>query len=302
MAMPEHLILIRHGESEGNLAMNLAKTGDESLFTDDYVTTPGRMWALTEKGHMQARTIGAWLQAQDDDYQLGRFGRSAANHYASPFVRTRQTAGLLGLVVADRVSRPSVRWRLNRSIRERDWGDIETITRREFAEHPLLALNARKKEMDPLYWRPPGGESIVDVAENRVRNFLDTLHRECDGRTAIAVTHGEFMEATRLVLERADDETFDAWEEDKSQRIANCEVIHYTRTVPDAQFLGHFEKPGDRSKNTCWPMRDRLTYMRRARPIQRPDGAWVVEVSPWHKIEFTMPDNEGLLAGTEAHA
>jgi broad specificity phosphatase PhoE len=50
MSMPRHFFLVRHGESVGNVANNLAKQGDISHFTDEFVTTPGRTWRLTDKG------------------------------------------------------------------------------------------------------------------------------------------------------------------------------------------------------------------------------------------------------------
>lgn len=302
MSMPEHLVLIRHGESEGNVATRAARKGDESAFTDEFVTIPGRKWALTAKGRAQAECVGAWLM---DEKRSGSFSRTGIGHsetlaryFASPFTRTKQTAAHLWLLDLDwrdpkTGESRSVRWRLNRTLRERDWGDIETIPQRVFQSDPAYSLNARKKEIDPLYWRPPGGESICDVAENRVRNFLDTLHRECSSHAVFTVTHGEFMRATRLVLERADDETYESWDDDPAQKIHNCEVIHYSRRVPERGFLGRFEQPGAPSR--CWPIRERITYVRRARPVEQADGSFVMQADPWSEISFTEPTNAELL-------
>ena len=58
MTMPNDLVLVRHGESEGNVATEAAKSGDHHLFTDAYMTTPGHQWRLTERGRYQAATIG----------------------------------------------------------------------------------------------------------------------------------------------------------------------------------------------------------------------------------------------------
>ena len=49
MTLPVNLILIRHGESEGNVATHLERhDNDLSKFTEDYVNTPGlrSMWQL----------------------------------------------------------------------------------------------------------------------------------------------------------------------------------------------------------------------------------------------------------------
>lgn len=269
--MPDHLFLVRHGESHGNVASNRAKLGDESLFTDEFVTTPGRQWELTELGRRQAELSGAWLTDE-----LARIGVDGANsrHYVSPFMRTRQTAAFLGLRPGGR----SAEWYLNRSLRERDWGDIETIPRRLFSEDPAYARNAAKKEMDPLYWRPPGGESISDVADNRVRNLLDTMHRECSGGTVIAVSHGEFIQATRLVLERVDDDTYTAWQSDPAARIHNAEIVQYSRV--DVR---------ERGDNRTQP---RLAFVRRIRPHVDAGG---MAIGPWHEIVYGRPTNEELL-------
>lgn len=264
--MPNHLFFIRHGESHGNVAANRAKVGDESLFTEEFVTTPGRQWELTAVGRRQAELIGAWLRDE-----LARLGAGDRRYYVSPYVRARQTAGALGLTADGK----SVEWLLNRAIRERDWGDVETVPRRVFAEDPLYSRNATKKSIDPLYWRPPGGESVSDVADNRVRNLLDTLHRECSGGTVIAVTHGEFMQAARLVLERIDDETYTASQRDPGTRIQNAEVLQYTRLDLD----------GD--------VQPALAFLRRIRPDAL---AGRVEVGEWQPIILDRRTNDELLS------
>lgn len=273
--MPLDLIFVRHGESQGNAAMAAARRGDESHFTEKYVTTPGRLWRLTPSGVEQARCAGAWLQSEID---AGAF-HGHARFYVSPLVRTRETAGHLGLREA--------RWRLNRSIRERDWGEIETVTKEEFRN--TYRLSAIREHTDPLYWRPPGGEAIADVADLRVKNFFDTLHRERPESTVVAVSHGEYMRAVHLVLTRSNDETYSQWEEERSMSLKNCEIIHYTRVVPEEL---HSEE---------WPagaVRSHLAYFRRARPVE--DGAgWRQEVDPWEPITFHTYSNADLLEAVE---
>lgn len=280
MSMPRYLLLIRHGESEGNLANNKAKQGDLSSFTDEFVTTPGRTWRLTDMGEAQARLIGTWVQQELErlrEHNLVSTEKPiATRHYVSPYVRTRQTAGLMGLHEEPR----KVEWYVNRTIRERDWGDIDSIPKQQFWDDPINALNAQKMKSDPLYWRPPGGESIQDVADNRVRNFMDTLHRECSGQLVVAVTHGEFMKATRLVLERISDEQFMLDEYSKLRRIQNCQVIQYTQ---DSAVAGLPLSPGS----------PRLQFTRTITPLVE-EGKCVV--TPWVSIDFHRPTNEELLA------
>ena len=93
--------------------------------------------------------------------------------------------------------------------------------------------------MDALYWRPPGGESIADV-RMRVRTFFDTLHRECEGLSVIVVTHGEVMSAVRAALEYLSDETWLDLDEDKSRKICNTHIYHYTRRDPETGEVGKY--------------------------------------------------------------
>jgi broad specificity phosphatase PhoE len=263
--MPNDLVLVRHGESEGNVAMEAGKAGDRRHFTDEFMTTPGHQWRLTPTGCAQAQAIGDWIASE-----VGDFDR----HYVSPYVRTKETAGHLGLAGAQ--------WRLNRALRERDWGDIGARPIEEFKSRPEFKWNAEMKRSDPLYWVAPGGESIAHVAEDRVRNVLDTLHRESAEQRVICVCHGEVMWAFRLVLERIDDSEFVTLDKDPAEKIHNCTALHYTRLDPAT---------GEQARRPMWK--------RRAHPELR-DGRWQVTVGPWQRIEFRLPTNAELLAEVAA--
>lgn len=265
MGMPNDLVLVRHGESEGNIATNAASQGDHRYYTDAFMTTPGHQWRLTETGREQAAIMGAWIQ----DHVAPRFDR----YYVSPYVRTRETAGCLQLAAAS--------WRPNRALRERDWGDIGSMRKDDFESDPMYKASFWMQKNDPLYWVAPGGESIAQVAEDRVRNILNTLHRENTGQKVVAVTHGEAMWAFRLVLERLNDEEFALLDKDKSEKIHNCEALHYSRLNPET---------GEQAP--------RLTWMRRSRPVFE-DEKWSVSVSPWREIKFKEYSNADLLAQIE---
>jgi len=272
MTMPRNLFFVRHGESEGNVANQKAKTGDLSSFTDEFVTTPGRKWKLTEKGEAQARLAGEWLQKE-----LNRVAVSSdRRNFVSPYVRTRQTAGYLGLQYRGK----SVEWFVNRTLRERDWGDIDSIPKKLFLDDPAYKWNSQKEKQDPLYWRPPGGESIQDVAENRVRNFLDTLHRECGDHTVVAVTHGEFMRAARIILERVSDELYDEWENSNEEKIHNCMILQYSKENETSR--SQIKIPGTH-----------LQCVRKVYPVVEENR---MEIGPWIKLNFTKPTNEDLLS------
>lgn len=214
MSMPQDLVLIRHGQSEANVRQKAGKRGDESLFTDDLVTVPDNSWRLTALGASQARAAGKHLQA--------KFPQGFDRYITSPFMRTRETAMNLQLSTDE--------WEENRTIRERSWGEIDGLSVRAFAE--LYPHNAQLKEKDPIYWAPPAGESLAAVVENRASNFVRSLSRTASGAQVLAVTHGEFITATRMLIEEWSDERFHEVEKDESQKIHNCFMVHYTRRNP----------------------------------------------------------------------
>lgn len=221
MTMPVDLVWIRHGHSEGNLAMEEAKQGNESLFTPDFKERPGHRWRLTDEGREQATSAGNWVTQNIGS----RFDR----YYCSPYIRTQETAGHLAL--------PDAEWRLDQRLRERDWGEIGSMPRGE--QRKLYSQSLRIQKIDALYWRPPGGESIADV-RMRVRTFFDTLHRECEGLSVIVVTHGEVMSAVRGALEYLSDETWLEFDGDPSKKIHNTHIYHYTRRDPVTGEVGKY--------------------------------------------------------------
>ena len=148
----------------------------------------------------RAQTIGAWLRGEFTPAEPDCPGFDLM--VVSPYVRARETAAHLAL--------PDTAWVGNRALRERDWGDIGSMAREEFEQVPRFVENARMRRHDPLYWVAPGGESIAQIAEDRVRNVLDSLHREASDQRVLCVTHRELMWAMRLVLERWSDEEFTA--------------------------------------------------------------------------------------------
>lgn len=118
--------------------------------------------------------------------------------------------------------------------RERSWGEIEDLSREEHAE--LYPRNYAWQQRDKLHWAPPGGESIVQISDGRVREFFDTLHRDHDEKgvnAVIAVTHGEWMWAARLALEYMFNEDWEAIDGDPNEKINNCQTVEYTRLEPE---------------------------------------------------------------------
>ena len=260
MGMPLDLYVIRHGESEANVIVEAGQQGDDSLYTQDNVTVPDRSWRLTATGRKQADCIGRWLVSQQPLFD---------RYLVSPYVRTRETAATMAL--------PKARWEETRVLRERSWGEISTVTQQYFRDN--YPRNWMFKRTDPLYWRPPAGESIADVAEDRVHNLLTSLNRRSEAESVVAVSHGDFMLSLMLTLEDISDEEFLRRTEAPEWRITNCTCFHYSRRDPNT---------GRTSQRVRWEQT--------ARPVlNEQTGRWEVKVDEWREFQRPIMSNGDLV-------
>lgn len=218
MTMPLDLYLVRHGESEGNVAMGLSRQGDHSVFTEDFCRRHSSTLRLTDAGRRQAAAAGVWLKDRNNHESL-MFDRYLVSSYA----RAMETAALLEL--------PGARWLIDPYLRERDMGDFDIMSEEDKRNFYPRAFEAYS--LDPFYWRPPNGESVAELCM-RVDRVLDTLHRECPDRRVIVVCHGMVMWAFLIRLERLTPEDFlnSTRYGAPNRKIHNCQVLHYTRRDP----------------------------------------------------------------------
>ena len=64
VGMPRDLLLVRHGRSEGNQALEAAKQGDSSLMTEAFLARSAMNYRLVPEGAVQAEQAG--LTGPDD--------------------------------------------------------------------------------------------------------------------------------------------------------------------------------------------------------------------------------------------
>jgi broad specificity phosphatase PhoE len=215
MPMPIDLVLVRHGQSEGNVAVHASKAGDDSHMNHpEFRARHSSWWRLTDLGIEQARLAGEWIRTN--------LGGDFDRYYSSAYLRAMETAANLEL--------PNARWYVDPNLRERERGKEDLLSA---SEREMHAQSAAERKNAPLYWRPLNGESIADTC-TRVRSLCETLHRETSDGRVIVVCHGEVMEAFRLVLERMTPYAYADWtsSEDAVDRIHNGQVFHYTRRDP----------------------------------------------------------------------
>src|SRR3989338_2708051 len=99
--LPIDIILVRHGQSEGNKANNASRKGDNSFFTPEFRNRHSRTFLLTDKGIAQAKAASEWLK-NNVPMPLDRF-------YVSDYMRAKETAAYLEL--------PDALWRVEFHLR-----------------------------------------------------------------------------------------------------------------------------------------------------------------------------------------
>lgn len=148
------LLLVRHGESEGNATRTF---------------TPNTEVPLTDRGRAQARAAAEILRR---DY-------TPALVVASPYSRARET----GEIIAAALSLDLV---LEAEFREQWLGDLRGRSYDCVASDPAFDPSCRWQ------WRPPNGESLVDV-QQRVVPALRRLALANAERDIVMVSHGGVM-------------------------------------------------------------------------------------------------------------
>lgn len=149
------LILVRHGESEGNR---------DRIFT----ITPAEL-ALTDLGRVQAADAAVKIST--------RFAPELV--ISSPYLRARHTAE----IIAASLELPL---KIEPNLHEREMGNLKGEPYDAALRHPAY---------DPArhwLWTPPGGESFDDV-KRRVAPVIDRLAREHPGKELVIVSHGGVM-------------------------------------------------------------------------------------------------------------
>jgi broad specificity phosphatase PhoE len=203
---PSAIWLVRHGESEGNLADAQAHEAGAGRLKLD-VRDPDV--PLSDTGRGQAQALGRWMASLPENERP-----TAA--LSSPFTRALTTAELatdeIGLWV-----------RSDERLRERDFGAFDGMTGAGIrGEYPAEA--ERRDLLGKFYYRPPGGESWADVAL-RVRSLLSTEGMRYDGERLLLVAHQAVIMVFRYVLEGLTEQELLAV--DKDDQVANASVTRY---------------------------------------------------------------------------
>ncbi len=221
--LPIDIILVRHGQSEGNIANKASRKGDNAFFTPEFRDRHSRTFRLTDKGIRQAKAAGRWL-LKNVPMPLDRF-------YVSDYVRAKETAAHLNL--------PAAQWRVEYQLRERDKALMDNCPVDE--QSRLFELEERQYKIDRFLSYPAGGgESIPMLCLRLKTDFLAHLARECSDKRVVVVCHGHVMRALQLELENMGHDDFIRLDtsEKTEDKIRNCQILWYTRRDPKTNNVG----------------------------------------------------------------
>ncbi len=208
------LVLVRHGQSTGNVARDRALAlGAETIDVDRRDPDV----PLSPLGESQARALGSWLADEP--------GAVPEAVISSPYVRARQTTDLA--LEAAGVQR---RVLVDERLRDRELGVLDLLTglgvTNRFPEEA-----ERRRWLGKLYYRPPGGESWADVAL-RLRSFLGDLDAAAAGsQRVLVVSHDAVIMLMRYVCEGWDEATL--MDTVASTEVANASVTRLVRSAQD---------------------------------------------------------------------
>ena len=208
---PERLWLVRHGQSQGNVARDAAHEAGLSVIDLDLrdVDVP-----LSDLGHRQAEAAGHWFAALPEHQRPEVI-------LASPYIRAKQTAEAIcragGLAGG---SKPTI---IDERLREREFGVFDGLTTKGIREkYPEEA--AHRSKMGKFYHRPPGGESWADVIL-RLRSALNTINLHYSDKRVVVVAHQVVVLCMRYILEELTEAEILAI--DRQAEILNCGICAY---------------------------------------------------------------------------
>mmetsp|Transcript_24070 Transcript_24070/g.37151 ORF Transcript_24070/g.37151 Transcript_24070/m.37151 type:complete len:333 (+) Transcript_24070:116-1114(+) len=208
---PKRIILLRHGESDGNI--------DEAA----YVDTADWCINLTAKGKQQAQDAGKRIRDV-----VGEDGKLV--FYFSPYERTRQTLDTITNYVQEE---SIISIREEPRISEQQFGNFQNV-------QEVINAKSERHRFGRFYYRFPSGEAGLDVY-SRVSSFISTLVRDChqykhnnydlENMNVVIITHGLTL---RLFLMRWFQ--FSVKEFEQSENPGNAELtILNKKTSSDGQ-------------------------------------------------------------------
>jgi broad specificity phosphatase PhoE len=208
---PERLWLVRHGQSQGNVARDAA---DEAGAHEIDIEIRDVDVPLSVLGEQQAEAAGRWFAALPGDERPEII-------LSSPYVRARRTAE----IICDQgaLAGGPKHTIADERLREREFGIFDRLTTAGI-RHRFPDEAAHRRRLGKFYHRPPGGESWADVIL-RLRSMLNTINLHYCDRRVLIVCHQVVVLCFRYILEQLDEQTI--LDIDKQGDFLNCGIAAY---------------------------------------------------------------------------
>lgn len=168
------LVLLRHGQSQWNL---------DNKFTGFYDAD------LTDKGVEEAKNAGVKLQ-------------EAGIKFDHAFTSTSQRANKTARLALENAGQGDLIEQMvaHDDLRERDYGDLTGLNKDETKEkYGAEQVHIWRRSYDT---RPPGGECLKDVVENRVQPYWEANIKPLveQGKDVLVAAHGNSLRALLIII------------------------------------------------------------------------------------------------------
>jgi broad specificity phosphatase PhoE len=211
---PSRLWIVRHGQSAGNVARDLA---DEQGLADINIDARDVDVPLSDLGHRQSQALGRWFAALPENERPNVV-------LTSPYRRARSTADAVHTEAG--LAADFDDFIHDERLREKEFGILDRLTRVGIEQkYPEQA--AARSSLGKFYHRPPGGESWCDVIL-RLRSVVDTISIHHTDQRVLIVAHQVVVLCLRYLLENMDEKQILAI--DAEGDVANCAVTDYAAT------------------------------------------------------------------------
>ena len=182
-----YLVLLRHGQSEWNLANKFTGFHDVDL---------------TDNGITEAKDAGTKLKTANITFsQVFTSTLKRANRTARLALESAGYSDLIDSMIA------------HDDLRERDYGDLTGLNKDETREkYGDEQVHIWRRSYDTP---PPGGECLKDVVENRVRPYYESNIKARvmeKGENILVAAHGNSLRAMLIILGVETPETINAAE------------------------------------------------------------------------------------------
>lgn len=206
------LWVVRHGQSAANVAFALAEAEGIAVVVDGRDADV----ELSDRGRSEAAGLARWFSALPPDGWPDEV-------IMSPYRRAQQTFEVLERAVAPSGWSPKAR--VDDRLRDREMGILELMTPAAIAdEYPTEA--ARRRRVGDYYYRPPGGESLVDV-RSRVRAALADIEQSSPSRVLV-IGHDATVLMARAIIDDLDETGL--LDLAATDPVLNASVSHWKRT------------------------------------------------------------------------